>query len=91
MTCLGVLERGKRDKGNETGLKGERVIEMSIYSAFHTRDARSLSLCNYLPSIVPKTFTVLPGRRKTKVGTSVTGYMSTTSGTCSTSILTKEH
>ena len=33
-----------REKYNETGLKEEGVIEMSIYSAFHIRDARSLSL-----------------------------------------------
>ena len=29
--------------------KREEEIEMSIYSAFHIRDARSLSLCEYLP------------------------------------------
>ena len=29
MTCLGVLERGNRDKINETGLKEEGGIEMS--------------------------------------------------------------
>ena len=34
MTCLGVLERGERDKGNKTGLKEGGGIEMSIYSAF---------------------------------------------------------
>ena len=34
-----------RDKDNETGLNKGGVIEMSIYSAFHIRDARSLSLC----------------------------------------------
>ena len=28
-TCLGVLERGDRDKYNETGLKEEGGIEMS--------------------------------------------------------------
>ena len=33
-----------RDKDNETGLKKGGGIEMSIYSAFHIRDARSLSL-----------------------------------------------
>ena len=41
-TCLGVLDRGERDKDNETGLKVGRVIENC--SAFHIRDARSLSL-----------------------------------------------
>ena len=41
-TCLGVLDRGDREKYNETGLKEGGVIEMSIYSAFHIRDARSL-------------------------------------------------
>ena len=48
-TCLGILERGNRDKDNETGLKEGGGIEMSNYSAFHIRDARSLSLCIYLP------------------------------------------
>ena len=43
-TCLGVLERGDRDKQNETGLKEGGGIEMSNYSAFHIRDARSPSL-----------------------------------------------
>ena len=33
-----------RDKANETGLKEGGGIEMSIYSAFHIRDARSPSL-----------------------------------------------
>ena len=28
-TCLGVLDRGERDKGNETGLKEGGGIEMS--------------------------------------------------------------
>ena len=43
MTCLGVLERGDRDKNNETGLKEGGGIEMSIYSAFpYYADARSL-------------------------------------------------
>ena len=37
-----------RDNNNETSLKEGGVIEMSIYSAFHIRDARSLRL-NYLP------------------------------------------
>ena len=44
MTCLGVLERGERGDDNETSLKEGGGIEMSIYSAFHIRDARSLSL-----------------------------------------------
>ena len=33
-----------RDKDIETGLKEGGGIEMSIYNAFHIRDARSLSL-----------------------------------------------
>jgi len=33
-----------RGKDNETGLKEGGGIEMSNYSAFHIRDARSLSL-----------------------------------------------
>ena len=43
-TCLGVLDIEEiRDNDNATGLKEGGVIEMSIYSAFHIRDARSLS------------------------------------------------
>ena len=41
------------DKTNETGLKEGRGVEMSIYSAFHIRDASlSLSLLNYLPLFI---------------------------------------
>ena len=45
-TCLGVFRIEEiRDKDNETGLKEGGGVEMSIYSAFHIRDARfSLSL-----------------------------------------------
>ena len=43
-TCLGVLDRGDRDKYNETGLKEGGGIEMSTAVAFHIRDARSPSL-----------------------------------------------
>ena len=39
-----------RDKNNEIGLKEGGVIEMSIYSAFHIRDARSpFAFVYYLP------------------------------------------
>ena len=41
-TCLGVLDRGEREKDNETGLKEGGGIEMSTNT--HIRDARSLSL-----------------------------------------------
>ena len=41
-TGLGVLDRGDRDKDSETGLKEGGGVEMSNYSAFHIRDARSL-------------------------------------------------
>ena len=47
MTCLGVLNRGDRDKENETGLKEGGGIEMST-TVLPLRDARSLSL-KYLP------------------------------------------
>ena len=40
-TCLGVLERGDRDKDNETGLKEGGGIEMST-TVLPLRDARSL-------------------------------------------------
>ena len=42
-TCLGVLERGERDKGNEIGLKEGGGIEMST-TVLPLRDARSLRL-----------------------------------------------
>ena len=35
-TCLGVLDRGERDKDNETGLKERGVIEMST-TVLHLR------------------------------------------------------
>ena len=47
-TCLGVLDRGDRDKGNETGLKEGGGIEMST-TVLPLRDARSLPLLIYLP------------------------------------------
>ena len=43
MTCLGVLDRGERDKGNATGLKEGGGIEMST-TVLPLRDARSPSL-----------------------------------------------
>ena len=46
-TCLGVLDRGNRDKDNETGLKEGGVIEMST-TVLPLRDARSLRF-EYLP------------------------------------------
>ena len=42
-TCLGVLDRGERDKGNETGLKEGGGIEMST-TVLPLRDARSFAL-----------------------------------------------
>ena len=50
-TCLGVLDIEEiRAKDNATGLKEGGVIEMSIYSAFHIRDARSpFAFVYYLP------------------------------------------
>ena len=41
-TCLGVLDRGERDKGNETGLKEGKGIEMST-TVLPLRDARSFA------------------------------------------------
>ena len=46
-TCLGVLDRGERDKDNETGLKEGGGIEMST-TVLPLRDARSLRF-EYLP------------------------------------------
>ena len=45
-TCLGVLDRGKRDKDNKTGLKEGGGIEMST-TVLPLRDARSLRLNTY--------------------------------------------
>ena len=45
-TCLGVLDRRKRDKVNETGLKEGGGIEMST-TVLHS--CASLSLLIYLP------------------------------------------
>ena len=42
-TCLGVLDRGDRDKNNEIGLKEGRVIKIET-TVLPLRDARSLSL-----------------------------------------------
>ena len=49
---LGILDIEEiRDNDNETGLKERGGMEMSIYSAFHIRDARSPSLfVFYLPT-----------------------------------------
>ena len=41
MTCLGVLDRGDRDKQNRTGLKEGRVLKMST-RVLHSRAAPSL-------------------------------------------------
>ena len=41
-TCLGVLNRGERDKNNETGLKEGGEIEMST-TVLPLRDARSFA------------------------------------------------
>ena len=46
-TCLGVLDRGKRDRDNEPGLQEGGVIQMST-TVLPLRDARSLRL-KYLP------------------------------------------
>ena len=50
---MGVLDRGERDNANETGLKEGGGIEMSIYSAFHIRDAPLSSLKNTYPVYLP--------------------------------------
>ena len=48
-TCLGVLDRGERDKNNEIGLEEGGVIEMST-TVLHSRC--SLLRFEYLPSFV---------------------------------------
>ena len=50
-TCLGVSDRGDCDKNNETDLKEGGGTEMST-TVLPIRDARSLSLCIYLPAFV---------------------------------------
>ena len=47
MTCLGVLERGKRGDDNETSLKEGGLIEMSTTVLSITRC--TLSSLEYLP------------------------------------------
>ena len=51
MTCLGVLDRGDRDKDNETGLKEGGVIKMSttVLSIYAMHALHSL-FDFYLPS-----------------------------------------
>ena len=49
-----------RDKDNATGLKEGGEIEMSIYSAFHIRDARSLSLLYLLTDVAVFVFFFFP-------------------------------
>ena len=49
-TCLGVLDRGERDKDNETGLKEGGEIKMSTTVLSIYAIARSLSLLNTYPS-----------------------------------------
>ena len=41
-TCLGVLDRGEREKDNEIGLKEGRGLEMST-TVLPLRDARSFA------------------------------------------------
>ena len=45
-TCLGVLDRGERDKNNEIGLKERKVIKIET-TVLPFRDARSLRLNTY--------------------------------------------
>jgi hypothetical protein len=47
MTCLGVLDRGERDKDNETGLKEGGGTEMST-TVLPLRDARSIRFYTHL-------------------------------------------
>ena len=48
-TCLGVLDRGDRDKNNEIGLKERKVIKIET-TVLHSRAAPSLL---YLLTIHP--------------------------------------
>ena len=49
-TCLGVLDRGDRDKDIETGLKEGGVIEMS-FTVLHSRSF-ALYLLTFIFSVV---------------------------------------
>ena len=46
-TCLGVLDREERDKGNETGVKERGGVKIET-TVLPLRDARSLRLNTYL-------------------------------------------
>ena len=61
-TCLGVLDRGNRNKDNETGLKKGGGIEMST-TVLHSRAAPSLE---YLPAAA-STFTTVKNFKRKKM------------------------
>ena len=50
-TCLGILDRGERDKNNETGLKEGGGIEMSttVLCIYAMHALSSLFVFTYLP------------------------------------------
>ena len=56
-TCLGVLDRGDRDKDNETGLKKGARIEMST-TVLHSRAAPSLKYSPFDSSTITYTTTI---------------------------------
>ena len=58
---MGVLDRGKRDKDNETGLKEGGGIEMSTAVLSIYTIARSLSFAFEIPYLLWKA-SVTPGR-----------------------------
>ena len=51
MTCLGVLERGDRDKDNETGLMEGGGIEMST-TVLSIYAMHALFRFEYLPGLI---------------------------------------
>ena len=57
-TCLGVLDRGERNKDNKTGLKKGGGIEMST-TVLHSRAAPSLKYLPPYPTYLPgSTYTI---------------------------------
>ena len=50
-TCLGILDRGERDKNNETGLKEGEGIEMSTNQCLRRRREIVISNLSILPTI----------------------------------------
>ena len=74
MTCLGVFDRGERDKGNATGLKEGGGIEMST-TVLPLRDARSFAFFNFsIFSLFLSTVSMIPSPLNACVDCKSTSY-----------------